>query len=143
MTLYWSPTNPVISDPAKNQIKAISILDVQCVNDNNPLPPGIYHKSIIIKSHDKNIKITCPTRQIHNIWYNSLKYLLERSMDSWVNDDDLEDQYQQDFTLDSKTRLERSQSQKLRRNVTPSTGPINENRPSKSTSLRSIAGIRR
>ena len=140
MTLYWSPANPVVSDPARNQVKAMSILDVQCVNDNNPLPPGIYHKSIIIKSHNKNIKITCPTRQVHNIWYNSLKYLLERSMDSWVNDDDLEDQYQHDFTLDSKTKLERTQSQKFRRSH-PS---ANDNRLiSKSSSLRSITGVKR
>ncbi|ODQ47933.1 hypothetical protein PICMEDRAFT_71940 [Pichia membranifaciens NRRL Y-2026] len=140
MTLYWSPANPVVSDPARNQIKAMSILDVQCVNDNNPLPPGIHYKSIIIKSHNKSIKITCPTRQIHNIWYNSLKYLLERSMDSWVNDDDLEDQYQHDFTLDSKTKLERTQSQKFRRSHLSAS----DNRlTSKSTSLRSMTGSRR
>lgn len=115
MTIYWSPLNPVSSDPAKNQIKALSILDVKVVEDNNPLPVGIYHKSLIIKSHDKNIKITCPTRQLHNVWYNSLRFLLDRSTDTWVNDDDLEDQYQQDFTLDNKTKLERSQTQKFKR----------------------------
>lgn len=110
MTLYWCAINPVAGVPAKSQIKALSILDVQSVPDNNPLPPGLYYKSIVIRSYEKTIKITCPTRKIHNIWFNSLRYLLDRTSDSWVNDDDLENQYEQDFSLDKKTEIERMQS---------------------------------
>lgn len=140
MTIYWSPFNPVSSDPAKKQIKALSILDVKVVEDRNPLPSGIYHKSIIIKSHDKNIKITCPTRQLHNVWYNSLKFLLDRSTDSWTAEDDLEDQYQQDFSSDNKTKLDRSQTQRSKRiSASPSfTSRIESRIGSKSTSLRSL-----
>lgn len=144
MTLYWSIANPVLCDPAKNQIKALSILDVQSVDDNNPLPAGIYHKSIVIKSYNKNIKITCPTRQIHNIWYNSLKYLLDRTSDGWINDDDLENQYEQDFTLDKKTTLERTASQNVKRVHTTRRPPSSMSFRSvtKSGSLRSMSGLR-
>lgn len=114
LTIYWSVNNPVLTDPGKTQIKAMSIVSVQSVDDNNPLPPGVYHKSIIIKSHDKSIKLTCPTRQRHNIWFNSLKYLIEKSTENWVNDDDVEDQYTQTFHMDKRIDLDRTQSMSFR-----------------------------
>lgn len=110
LTIYWSMSNPVLSDPGKTQIKAMSIVSVESVEDNNPLPPGIYHKSIIVKSHDKSIKLTCPTRQRHNIWFNSFKYLIEKSTENWVNDDHLEDQYAESFEMDKRIELDRSMS---------------------------------
>lgn len=82
LTLYWSTTNPVLGDTSTNKIRAAAILRVEAVDDNNPLPPGLYHKSIIVHSSDKSVKITCPTRQRHNVWYNSLRYLIERTTDN-------------------------------------------------------------
>lgn len=119
LTLYWSMVNPVMGNASKYPIKALSIVSVESIADNNPLPPGLYYKSIIIKSYDKSIKFTCPTRQIHNIWFNSLRYLLDKTSDSWVNDDDIENQYEQDFSLDKKTEIERSQSFRASRRSPP------------------------
>lgn len=81
LTLYWSRTNPVLSNPANHKTKCAAIISVESVVDTNPYPAGLYHKSIIITTDDKTVKITCATRQRHNIWYNSLRYLVQRSME--------------------------------------------------------------
>lgn len=141
LSLLWCISNPGACDPGKANIKAATILDVKSVADNNPLPAGLYYKSLVITSYDKTIKITCPTRRIHNIWYNALKYLLDRSLENWINDDDLENQYEQDFSLDKKTELERSQSQNFRRSQQPTlrkhTSMMSNRAPPKSSSVRS------
>ncbi|QLQ82364.1 hypothetical protein HG537_0H01260 [Torulaspora globosa] len=81
LTLYWSTTNPVLSNPANHKTKCAAIISVESVVDTNPYPAGLYHKSIIITTDNKTIKITCATRQRHNIWYNSLRYLVQRNME--------------------------------------------------------------
>ncbi|KAH3901986.1 uncharacterized protein SCODWIG_00245 [Saccharomycodes ludwigii] len=81
MTLYWSTSNPVLDSPQTSKTKGAAITGVKSVDDPNPFPPGVYHKSIIIKTDSREIKITCSTRQRHNIWYNSLRYLLQKNMD--------------------------------------------------------------
>jgi nuclear migration protein NUM1 len=89
LTLYWSTTNPVLGNPSTHRTRAAAIIGVESVEDNNPLPAGLYHKSIIVHSQSRSVKFTCPTRQRHNIWYNSLRYLIQRSMDGLEFDDDL------------------------------------------------------
>lgn len=82
LTLYWSSTNPVLETKSSAQrTKSAAILGVESVSDSNPYPAGLYHKSLLIKSDQKTVKITCPTRKRHNIWYNSLRYLIQRSME--------------------------------------------------------------
>lgn len=81
LTLYWSDDNPSLSDPASVRTRAAAIVSVESVEDNNPLPTGLYYKSIIIHSQNRTIKITCPTRQRHNVWYNALSYLISRNID--------------------------------------------------------------
>ncbi|ANZ74192.1 BA75_01043T0 [Komagataella pastoris] len=90
MTLYWSDINPVLSNPSDNKVKALAITGVRSVDDNNPLPPGLYHKSIIVQSIERSIKITCASRQRHNIWLNSMKYLLARSTEDLEFDENPE-----------------------------------------------------
>lgn len=79
MTLYWSTENPVQGNPSEDKTRAAALVGVESVDDNNPLPTGLYHKSIIVHTNDKDVKITCPSRIRHNIWYNSLKYLIHRN----------------------------------------------------------------
>ncbi|CCH43745.1 Nuclear migration protein NUM1 [Wickerhamomyces ciferrii] len=90
LTLYWSSTNPVLGNPSTHKTRAAAIIGVESIEDNNPLPAGLHHKSIIVHSQSRSIKITCPTRQRHNIWYNSLRYLIQRSMDGINLEDDLD-----------------------------------------------------
>ncbi|CCE61235.1 hypothetical protein TPHA_0A01520 [Tetrapisispora phaffii CBS 4417] len=81
LTLYWSSTNPVMDNVTSRKTKGVAILGVESINDTNPYPVGLYHKSIIVKTEGRSIKITCPTRQRHNVWYNSLRYLLQRNLE--------------------------------------------------------------
>lgn len=90
LTLYWSTTNPIMANPSSHKTKCAAILAVDSVVDTNPYPAGLYHKSIIVRSEKKTVKITCPTRQRHNIWYNSLRYLIQRNMEG-INLEDTAD----------------------------------------------------
>ncbi|SCU93320.1 LAFA_0F15764g1_1 [Lachancea sp. 'fantastica'] len=87
LTLYWSTHNPVLGNPATNKTRAAAILGVESLDDPNPYPVGLYHKSIVIKTETRSVKITCATRQRHNIWFNSLRYLIQRNMDGIELDD--------------------------------------------------------
>ncbi|OBA22747.1 hypothetical protein METBIDRAFT_9111 [Metschnikowia bicuspidata var. bicuspidata NRRL YB-4993] len=80
LTLYWSSSNPVLTNPSEVKVRAMAIESVESVDDNNPLPTGLHYKSIIVRCKLKTIKITCPTRQRHNTWYNALRYLVNRSI---------------------------------------------------------------
>lgn len=80
LTLYWSTSNPVLDSPSSHKTRAAAILAVESVEDSNPYPVGLYHKSIIVKTDNRDIKFTCSTRQRHNIWLNSLRFLIQRNM---------------------------------------------------------------
>ncbi|KAF6008109.1 hypothetical protein HII13_004292 [Brettanomyces bruxellensis] len=137
LTLYWSTSNPSLSDPSENKIHALAIAKVKVVDDNNPLPPGLYHKSIIVYSNDRHsIKITCPTRQRHNIWFNSLQYLIAKSIADTNSDADTENQYNENFSLDERLQLERSQSF---RHQQPRTSILRSGRMPRATSTASIS----
>lgn len=82
MTLYWSMDNPALDTRSNGKSKSIAIVSVTSVEDGNPLPPGLYHRSIIVQSPERSIKISCLNRQRHNIWLMSLQYLLKRSVES-------------------------------------------------------------
>lgn len=137
LTLYWSTSNPSLSDPSENKIHALAIAKVKVVDDNNPLPPGLYHKSIIVYSNDRHsIKITCPTRQRHNIWFNSLQYLIAKSIADTNSDADTENQYNESFSMDERLQLERSQSF---RHQQPRTSILRSGRMPRATSTASIS----
>ncbi|CDH14210.1 uncharacterized protein ZBAI_05996 [Zygosaccharomyces bailii ISA1307] len=87
LTLYWSPTNPVLESPANHRARCASIVGVDSVNDKNA-SQGTYHKILVITTDTRVIKIACPSRQRHNVWYNSLRYLMQRSMDG-INLEDI------------------------------------------------------
>ncbi|KAG7864152.1 hypothetical protein KL919_000180 [Ogataea angusta] len=107
LTLYWSAANPILGDPSENKIRALAISSVESVEDNNPLPPGLYHKSILVHSVDRTIRITCPTQKRHSIWFNSLRYLIDRSVDENINEDP-ENQYDISYALDDRVEYERN-----------------------------------
>lgn len=124
LTLYWSTSNPVLTNPADAKNKAVAILGVESVEDNNPIPVGLYHKSIIVRSLTKSVKFTCANRQRHNIWYNSLRYLVHRNInelnfgakkssklaaaDDVDNDEEMDELHDMDFDPGQRQALPRS-----------------------------------
>ncbi|KAG1843143.1 hypothetical protein DFJ58DRAFT_805024 [Suillus subalutaceus] len=69
-TLYWSSADPGSSN--------LILKAVRSVLDPNPMPPGLYQYSVVISTAQREMKITAPTKERHDIWLNALKYLLAR-----------------------------------------------------------------
>ena len=38
--------------------------------DPNPMPPGLYQYSVIISTPQREMKVTAPTKERHDIWLN-------------------------------------------------------------------------
>ncbi|CAJ2503511.1 Uu.00g109050.m01.CDS01 [Anthostomella pinea] len=78
-TLYWSDRDPSTAGRAELKAKSVPIEAVRVVTDDNPMPPGLHRKSLIIISPGRTIKFTCTTGQRHETWFNALSYLLLRT----------------------------------------------------------------
>lgn len=77
-TLYWSSADPGSSNVSESSAKSAYIEGVRSVLDPNPMPPGLYQYSVVISTAQREMKITAPTKERHDIWLNALKYLLAR-----------------------------------------------------------------
>ncbi|PPQ80542.1 hypothetical protein CVT25_001575 [Psilocybe cyanescens] len=77
-TLYWSSADPGSSNVSESSAKSAYIDGVRSVLDPNPMPPGLYQYSVIVSTPQREMKITAPTKERHDIWLNALKYLLAR-----------------------------------------------------------------
>lgn len=146
MTLYWSKDNPALENK-HSKTKSAAIVSVKQVEDENPLPPGLHHRSIEIETPERRIRLTCPTRQRHSIWYNSLVFLLKRSADELNFDDDEEEGDDYDYYNDDN-RFERERAKtastprnskqkvlSFRRSMAPE---MNTTRASRQTSVGSL-----
>lgn len=78
-TLYWSEQDPATAGRAQMKAKSVAIEAVQVVTDDNPMPPGLHRKSLIVITPGRSIKFTATTGQRHETWFNALSYLLLRS----------------------------------------------------------------
>ncbi|KAI0427536.1 hypothetical protein F5Y09DRAFT_344569 [Xylaria sp. FL1042] len=77
--LYWSDSDPAAGNRGEMKAKSVPIEAVRVVADDNPMPPGLHRKSLVVIAHGRTIKFTCTTGQRHETWFNALSYLLLRS----------------------------------------------------------------
>ncbi|ESK86358.1 tubulin binding [Moniliophthora roreri MCA 2997] len=77
-TLYWSSADPNSTNVTESSAKSAYIEGVRSVLDPNPMPPGLYQYSVVVSTPQREMKFTAPTKERHDIWLNSLKYLLAR-----------------------------------------------------------------
>ncbi|KAH7019633.1 hypothetical protein EDB80DRAFT_562481 [Ilyonectria destructans] len=87
-TLYWSNQDPSTAGRAELKAKSVPIEAVRVVTDDNPMPPGLHRKSLVIISPGRTIKFTCTTGQRHETWFNALSYLLIRTNNDAQSDID-------------------------------------------------------
>ncbi|KAI9732910.1 MAG: hypothetical protein M1818_007342 [Claussenomyces sp. TS43310] len=80
-TLYWSDRDPAQGGRAELKAKSVAIDAVRVVTDDNPMPPGLHRKSLVILTPGRTIKFTATTGQRHETWFNALSYLLLRTED--------------------------------------------------------------
>lgn len=78
-TLYWSDRDPSQAGRAELKAKSVAIEAVRVVTDDNPMPPGLHRKSLIILTPGRTVKFTAATGQRHETWFNALSYLLLRT----------------------------------------------------------------
>ncbi|KAK0725682.1 hypothetical protein B0H67DRAFT_642073 [Lasiosphaeris hirsuta] len=85
-TLYWSDKDPSSAGRSELRAKSVAIEAVRVVTDDNPMPPGLHRKSLVIISPGRTVKFTCTTGQRHETWFNALSYLLLRTNDEGQSD---------------------------------------------------------
>lgn len=78
-TLYWSDRDPATAGRAELKAKSVAIEAVRVVTDDNPMPPGLHRKSLVIITPGRAVKFTATTGQRHETWFNALSYLLLRT----------------------------------------------------------------
>lgn len=78
-TLYWSDRDPSTAGRAEMKAKSVAIEAVRVVTDDNPMPPGLHRKSLVIVTPGRSVKFTAQTSQRHETWFNALSYLLLRT----------------------------------------------------------------
>jgi hypothetical protein len=87
-TLYWSDRDPQSAGRAELRAKSLAIEAVRVVADDNPMPPGLHRKSLVIITPGRTLKFTAPTSQRHETWFNALSYLLLRDGQEGISEDD-------------------------------------------------------
>lgn len=85
-SLYWSDSDPAAVGRSEMKAKSVPIEAVRVVADDNPMPPGLHRKSLIVIAPGRTVKFTCTTGQRHETWFNALSYLLLRSGDESKQD---------------------------------------------------------
>jgi len=78
-TLYWSDKDPQSASRNELRTKSVAIEAVRVVTDDNPFPPGLHRKSLVVISPGRTVKFTCTTGSRHETWFNALSYLLLRT----------------------------------------------------------------
>jgi len=85
-TLYWSDRDPSSAGRAELKAKSVPIEAVRVVTDDNPMPPGLHRKSLVIMTPGRAVKFTATTGQRHETWFNALSYLLLRTGEDAAGD---------------------------------------------------------
>ena len=85
-TLYWSDRDPAQAGRAELKAKSVPIEAVRVVTDDNPMPPGLHRKSLVIMTPGRAVKFTATTGQRHETWFNALSYLLLRTGEEKTGD---------------------------------------------------------
>ncbi|KAI1088402.1 hypothetical protein F5B19DRAFT_429168 [Rostrohypoxylon terebratum] len=125
-TLYWSDRDPSAAGRTELKAKSIPIEAVRIVGDDNPMPPGLHRKSLIIVSPGRTVKFTCTTGQRHETWYNALSYLLLRTGDEHQADaEDVAGQITQEDVDEFNPSMSRRPANGARMRAPPSLSSYN------------------
>ncbi|KAI6780582.1 Anucleate primary sterigmata protein A-like protein [Emericellopsis cladophorae] len=136
-TLYWSDRDPATAGSRELKAKSVPIEAVRVVTDDNPMPPGLHRKSLVIISPGRTIKFTCTTGQRHETWFNSLSYLLMRTNGDGQNDaEDMAHNITQDDVDEFNPQYGQRQANGTRPRAPPSLSSYN----SRTTHNQSPAG---
>ncbi|KAF9437287.1 hypothetical protein BGZ76_001349 [Entomortierella beljakovae] len=79
-TVYWSMNNPGAEGSLEQRVKSAYIVAVfqeidENVNSQNSDLPNV---SLLVQTTSRNLKLKAPTRDKHDLWFQSINYLLSR-----------------------------------------------------------------
>ncbi|KLT42389.1 hypothetical protein CC85DRAFT_93486 [Cutaneotrichosporon oleaginosum] len=77
-TLYWSSQDPGGGGATESKAKSVFISGIREIDDFNATPPGLYVKSIVISTLGREIQLTAPTKERHDLWLSALNFLLQQ-----------------------------------------------------------------
>lgn len=103
-TLYWSEQDPSVAGPHMLKAKSMAIQAVRVITDDNPMPPGLHRKTLVVVTPGREIMMTAQTGQRHETWFNALSYLLLRTeqekaeAEDVINQEDL-DEFDPGFSI--------------------------------------------
>lgn len=80
-TLYWSNKSPGI-DPSQTKAKSALIENITAVPDFSTNPEGLPNVSLLIQTSHRQLKLTAPSMEKHDDWFESINHLVTRSSDS-------------------------------------------------------------
>ncbi|KAG0017795.1 hypothetical protein BGZ81_010528 [Podila clonocystis] len=79
-TMYWSLSNPAAEGSREQRAKSALIVAIFQITDDNVSSSSseLPNVSLLVQTSSRNLKLTAPTREKHDLWYQSLAYLLSR-----------------------------------------------------------------
>ncbi|KAG0264264.1 hypothetical protein BG011_007154 [Mortierella polycephala] len=78
-TIYWSQSNPGAENSREQKAKSALIVSVfQVTDEHNNLNSDSPNVSLLVQTANRNLKLTAPTREKHELWFQSISYLLSR-----------------------------------------------------------------
>ncbi|OAV93922.1 hypothetical protein PTTG_10335 [Puccinia triticina 1-1 BBBD Race 1] len=77
-TLYWSTSDPGAHGANQSTAKSVLIESVRTINDTNVAPSGLASHSLVIQTPNREMKITAPSKERHELWFSAINYLLTR-----------------------------------------------------------------
>jgi len=77
-TLYWSTSDPGAHGANQSTAKSVLIESVRTIDDNNVAPSGLASHSLVIQTPNREMKITAPSKERHELWFSAINYLLTR-----------------------------------------------------------------
>lgn len=72
--LYWNRENPIVL--GTGVAKSITLVEVDEFIDRNPLPSGLFHRSLVLKGREREVRVTCSTQNRHSVWLAALRHVL-------------------------------------------------------------------
>ncbi|KAF9906609.1 hypothetical protein BX616_000667 [Lobosporangium transversale] len=86
-TLYWSNNNPGAEGSREQKSKSAFIVAIFQVTDEttNSSNSDLPNVSLLIETTSRNLKMKAPTREKHELWFQSISYLLSRPTTPGVN----------------------------------------------------------
>ncbi|CEG78000.1 Putative Anucleate primary sterigmata protein A [Rhizopus microsporus] len=77
-TLYWSNKAPGV-DGTETKAKSALIENITVVPDYSTTPSGLPNVSLLIQTSHRQLKLTAPTLEKHDTWFESISHLLVRN----------------------------------------------------------------